>query len=275
MRKYIIEIRLSAVMFREVRVTDFDKISCDDKQLKMVLESVAQRNTEGRSWKYEQTYFLWDKGNIIFYIFGEGPSSECLDDLKDFFEDEIKKDALEDGISFFKLHNLTDTSTEFLLEDREYRILEKYFYGYNKQNIDEFESSVEGLRVIDLDEELLESDLMNVDEVSAELKWMWPSLERYKENGFGKAAIVDNEIACWCTAEYVSKGMCGIGIETLEKFRHKGIATKTAAEFVRYCVKNGITPFWEADKSNEPSVKLAEKLGFDKVSEYQVYLSEF
>ena len=264
-------------MFEEVKRVKIDEVSTYiDEQLEMVLKSVFEENTEGRLWKCDGTYFLWDKGNIVSYVFGEKPSSECFDELPVFIQEEIKKDAEEEGISFFKLRNLTEMSDKMLKSmfgDTEFRTLEKYFYEYKKEDVENFESSLEGLEIMDIDKEMLERiDFRNLDDVVDELRWMWPSLGIYFEKGFGKVAVVEDEIVCWCTAEYVSEGMCGIGIETLDKYRQKGIGTKTATEFVRYCLSRDMTPYWECDASNEASVRLAEKLGFDKLSESQVFL---
>ncbi len=251
-----------------------------DPKLKMVVSSISEGNTEGEIWSYgENTYFLWDKGNIVFYIFGERPSSRCLDDLPRFFEDEIVEDAREGNYSHFKLDDRTGLAEEKLLSafgDYDLRTLEKYFYEYPEEDVGDFESSLEGLELMDIDEDFLtNTDLRDLVLVINEIKWMWPSFETYFENGFGKAAVLSGDIICWCTAEYVSESMCGVGIETLERYRGKGVASVTAAEFVRGCLEEGITPYWECGASNVASVKLAEKLAFEKIAENKVLWDRF
>ncbi len=253
----------------------------DNAQLDITLSSIFEENTEGELWydEEEDTYFIWDKGNIVFYLFGESPSFEFLNDLSELFDDHIMERAEDYGFSHFKINDLTDTSEEEIktvFGDREYKTLKKYFYGYDKESIGVFHSSIAELKVLDIDEDFLKrTELRNLARVINEVKWMWPSFEKYYENGYGKAGVVEDEIVCWCTAEYVSKDSCGIGIETLDRYRQKGIATKTAAEFIDYCLKNDITPYWECGSYNEPSVKLAERLGFDKIHEYEVFLTKF
>ena len=253
----------------------------DNIQLSITLSSISEGNTEGYLWsdKADETYFLWDMGNVVFYLFGRSPSQEYLEDLSGLFENRIKKKAENYGFSHFKVNNLTDISDQSIKSvfgNNEFKILKKYFYEYEKESIGEYQSSLEELYILDIDEEFLKStELRNLARVINEIKWMWPSFEKYYENGYGKAALVDDEIVCWCTSEYVNEGTCGIGIETLGRYRQKGIATKTAAEFVDHCLKNDITPYWECGAHNEPSVKLAEKLGFDKINEYEVLLTKF
>lgn len=268
-------------MFKRSEPDDIKiKSSLRDKQLSMVLQSISEGNTEGRVWSWdEETYFLWDKGNIVFYIFGEKPSSRCLDELPGFFEGEIVKDAGEENYSHFKLDDRTGIDEGELLSifmDHKFMILEKYLYIYMKEDVETFESSLEGLRLMDIDEEFLKNTcLENLACVINEVKWMWPSFRCYYENGFGKAAVVGDEIICWCTAEYVSEGMCGVGIETLERYRGEGVGTVTAAGFISDRLEDGVTPYWECDVSNVASVRLAEKLGFEKIGENRVLLGRF
>lgn len=253
----------------------------DNVQLGITLSSISEGNTDGYLWsdRDEETYFLWDMGNIVFYIFGKKPSPEYLEDLKGLYENEIKGKAEDKGFSHFKINNLTDISKETIKSifgDDEYKILKKHFYEYNKESIKKFDSSLEKLEVVDIDEKFLKNtELRNLARVINEVKWMWPSFEKFYEKGFGKAGLLDDEIVCWCTAEYVSEGRCGVGIETLDRYRQKGIATKTAAHFIDFCLKKDIKPSWECGAYNEPSVKLAEKLGFERINEYKVLLTKF
>ena len=53
------------------------------------------------------------------------------------------------------------------------------------------------------------------------------------ERGFGTAAVMDANVICWCTAEYVSKSKCGIGIEVIDEFQNKGISYSNGCTFSR------------------------------------------
>jgi RimJ/RimL family protein N-acetyltransferase len=67
---------------------------------------------------------------------------------------------------------------------------------------------------------------------------------------------------CWCTAEYVSRSLCGIGIATVPDFQRRGIATAAAVHFVEESLRRGLIPHWECNEQNFPSLRLAEKIGF-------------
>ncbi len=79
----------------------------------------------------------------------------------------------------------------------------------------------------------------------------------------------------WCTAEFVSDGKCGIGIETIPAYRGRGFATVTASAFLEHCAERAMTPLWDAWVRNVPSAAVAEKVGLEKVETYAIYVCEF
>jgi hypothetical protein len=55
-----------------------------------------------------------------------------------------------------------------------------------------------------------------------------------------------------------------IGINTLEEYRRKGYAQMACISMINELVSNNICPLWSADIENNRSIKLAEKIGFEK-----------
>lgn len=100
---------------------------------------------------------------------------------------------------------------------------------------------------------------------------MWTSIDRFIEYGFGFSLVTKNEIVCWCTSEYLSEGKCGIGIETIPKYRNRGLATLIASAFIDYYRIKRIKPHWKCNLSNKASRRVAEKVGFSKELEFYVY----
>ena len=119
------------------------------------------------------------------------------------------------------------------------------------------------------------ADLANAADLLAEIEYMWPSVDAFRRDGFGFAAHDDSTVAGWCTAEYVSPGRCGIGIETVAAFQRRGIATATARAFLARCATNGVTPHWDAWAANLPSVAVAERIGLTLVESYHVHVGDF
>jgi GNAT superfamily N-acetyltransferase len=117
--------------------------------------------------------------------------------------------------------------------------------------------------------------LANADDVIAEIESCWASLADFRRSGFGLIAHDARAIVCWCTAEFVSDGKCGIGIETIPAYRGRGFATLTASAFLEHCAERAMTPHWDAWMHNVPSVAVAEMIGLDKVETYAIYVCEF
>ena len=108
-----------------------------------------------------------------------------------------------------------------------------------------------------------------------EIESCWYSLRDFLKNGFGYSLVNEDEIACRCTAEYVSPGKCGIGIHTAEEYRGRGHATITASAFVDYCVSQHMVPHWDSWTTNLPSIGVAERVGFRRLLDYSVCLGDF
>jgi len=71
------------------------------------------------------------------------------------------------------------------------------------------------------------------------------------------------------TARY--KNVITVSIETEEKYRNKGLGYGLTVEFVNECARRGLTVQWDCMESNLASRKLAEKAGFKKFRENEVY----
>ncbi len=110
-----------------------------------------------------------------------------------------------------------------------------------------------------------------LDEVTS----MWGSDQAFLARGFGFCAHDGTTIASWCTAEYVSPGRCGIGIETVQPFQGRGLATAVGAAFLRTCGSRSMVAHWDAWIDNVPSIAVAEKLGFSLLTSYAVGVTTF
>lgn len=91
---------------------------------------------------------------------------------------------------------------------------------------------------------------------------MWRSAEQFNRHGFGSLAVLGAAVICFCTAKYVGRALCGIGMATDESYQRQGVAPLVVAHFVREAEARGLTPCWECDAANIASVRVAEKAGF-------------
>lgn len=119
-----------------------------------------------------------------------------------------------------------------------------------------------------LDEYLFEK---YVNEMDSSYSQLWESASRFIQNGFGFCILKDGEFISICNTYYVKQGFAEIDIVTKKEYRSQGFATIVCSAFIKFCVEDGIMPLWDCDAGNESSKKLAEKLGFKCIDEYQMH----
>lgn len=241
-------------------------------QLAMVAASIVAGHTAGRLWQAEDCALLWDQGNNVFYLACSHPAAKVTTALADVLFGPIYAAALASGRTRFKVRALSpalDQALPQIFGDLELRDLPELFLSYNHTSPPEVaRPALAGLAFALIDGPLLaRTELEHIAAVHEEIHWMWPSSDRFAQYGFGSAALIDQQLICWCTAEYLSSGMCGIGITTAEGYQRQGVATATAAQFVDECLRRSIRPFWECAAYNTASLRVAQRLGFTLVEQ--------
>jgi RimJ/RimL family protein N-acetyltransferase len=249
--------------------------------IELVVRAVAAGNSAARLWEVAQpagrpVVLLWDQGNNVLYLSGEPGAGATQRALVDLIHGSIRPKAIEQGRQYFKARALTpaiDGMLPALFDGIALRQLPTSFYGLSHARP---APMVAGIHLLPIDRQLLTNTaLANVDQVRGEIEWMWPSETRFHEHGFGWAAAAEQQIVCWCTAEYLSAERCGIGIATVPAFERRGIATATAAQFVREALQRGLAPYWECRSDNIGSIRVAEKLGFDLLAQELYWFGMF
>lgn len=97
----------------------------------------------------------------------------------------------------------------------------------------------------------------------------WDNYEQFSKNGIGFCIMHGNEAASWAFSSAVSRDEADIGIETAEKYRHRGLALAAAAAMIKELLPDR-RPTWTCQRSNRGSARIAEKLGFVRSSEYMM-----
>ena len=251
----------------------------------MAVESIAEGNTAGQCWAVSESgqpaaAILWDQGNNVFYLSCGRVSDTVVAECASLFSQKIRGYAVSGNLSYFRICAGSRDLEEQLpsvLPDCDLVPRHKVFYGLAEDTrVSGPARTPEGLRIVSIDRECLSSGkYAGIDAIKAEINWMWTSFERYFGAGFGYAAVLNEKIVCWCTSEYVSSRMCGIGIETDEEYRGRGIATATTQRFLDECRTRGIRPHWECDPDNRASVRVAQKAGFALLDEMKCWAGRF
>lgn len=149
--------------------------------------------------------------------------------------------------------------------------LSRTAYEFNPNNfslINNWASKIpSNLTIKCIDEELYDRLIQNIHTT---YKKSWGSFSEFSSKGFGFCLLDKDKFVSVCTSDYVAGGYVGIDIETMNEYRRQGFSLITCSAFIEHCLQNKLKPIWDADSGNEPSNKLALKLGFSKVKDYEM-----
>lgn len=93
--------------------------------------------------------------------------------------------------------------------------------------------------------------------------------DNYEKNGVGYYCIYNNEIIGVASSNIFYKDGIEVNIKVKDEYRRKGIATALASNLILKCLEKNKKVSWDA--ANLWSVGLAEKLGFEYDSTYNIY----
>jgi GNAT superfamily N-acetyltransferase len=247
-------------------------------QMSLVLRAVLQGNSPARVWVdlpvAPRVALVWDLRHCI-YLTGDVHRATSSGLLRSVFT-EIAAEAKAAEIHLFKVY-LVDSSWEAAIQDilPTLRRRDRVLFKVGPDHVPEPVRPPDGFRLVLIDQGLLnDRGLKNLELVREEIGGGWPSVARFLEHGFGIVVRHDDALVAWCTAEYVSDGKCGIGIETMPAFRARGLATLAATAFVTECAARGLATHWDSWRDNRPSLRVAEKVGFQPLNDYHVYFGQ-
>jgi RimJ/RimL family protein N-acetyltransferase len=133
-----------------------------------------------------------------------------------------------------------------------------------------------GYSIQSIDQDLLNSGIEIPEKVSQWLDSNFGSRAAFLDHGLGAVAIHDNQIIAWCLADSVVRQRTDIGVETDEAHQRRGLAYCTTCRTLEQAFDRGLKQIgWHCHLVNVPSVKTAEKAGFQCSYEYPAYAVHF
>jgi RimJ/RimL family protein N-acetyltransferase len=94
----------------------------------------------------------------------------------------------------------------------------------------------------------------------------WGGPGRFAARSFGFGLLADDELVAICAACAIAQNTdpaeAEIEIWTAAAHRKKGLALATASAFMHECHTRGMEAAWTCDSANQPSHRLALRLGF-------------
>ncbi|WP_294750761.1 GNAT family N-acetyltransferase [uncultured Ruminococcus sp.] len=209
--------------------------------------SIVQRFQSGSIYTSENCVLFRHRNNFTF-LSGTPDENELS---------EIHELILSENLKFI----CSDPSlSESISQLGAVELIPRDFYSYPAETAPELQIP-DGFIIRSIDRELFDSITGRVPP-----SLYWDSCEQFSKNGTGFCIMQGNEAASWAFTSAVSSEEADIGIETAEKYRHRGLALAAAAAVIREVLPDR-RPTWTCQRSNRGSARIAEKLGFVRSSE--------
>ncbi len=258
----------------ELKSSEFHTVEklFDAPHIQHVYYSLLAGNSHGQIWVDNPTSarsaFLWDQH--ASYFFGGSADDDAFNtELSELIGDVIAPDSDSVIIAYFSNDDWARVIPT-LFANRQFVTAQRRLFHINQLNNTNWRNVVmPGVQIERISEQLLSAQLANTNLVISEINQMWPSVARFLDQSVGYCAVHNEAIVSWCTGEYVYDNRIGIGIETIEEYQRKGLATAVASAFIEHCTQRNMSVHWDCWSRNLPSNRTAQRLGFtlSKVSE--------
>ncbi|WGG44578.1 GNAT family N-acetyltransferase [Rossellomorea sp. DA94] len=227
--------------------------------------------------------FIWLGSNNGFIFIGNEENAGFNSQLNHHFNTVIKPDANRMGLTSFEAigdHPKWNKTIKNVFGENLKGYNQKVFELQKDHYIKEHEPPLEpGYETVKITKSVVENNgseiYRNIEFLQSKVLQFWPLFERFFRQGVGYMVVYKNEIVSICFSGVVAGYVHGIDIETLPHHQGKKLAQRVAHAFVQDCLENGITPYWDCMEINEPSVSVAEKLGFRNKHNYMWYSVPF
>jgi len=210
---------------------------------------------------------VWSKGMQGFYLIGDHKNEAFVCNLNNFIKGTVEPRMRELSLNHFEVSGHHDGwELESIFPTRRLYKFEQLVLKLMKNPQVIQNNAIETINLKTNDWE--NQELQNKEFIVSHLELFWTSIMDFKKKGYGYAAVKGKEIIGVCYSSFVTQDSHAIGIETVASSQNKGVGTKLASLLIEEIYHSGFTPYWDCSLDNEPSKKLAKKLGFTLVHRY-------
>ncbi len=222
---------------------------------------------------------IWVGNNDGFFFIGDAKNVEFNNTINDFIDEVIVPNANKVGLNCFEAignHSNWNKTIERIFQHRNLKSWNQRVYTLRKEDYENHhESKIEqGYTVLKMDKALYENNnntFKNIDFLQLKILEFWSSPDRFFNEGIGYCIVYDDLIVSVCFSGFVFENIHCIDIETIEGHQGKKLAQKITHSFVKDCLENNITPYWDCMELNKSSVAVVENVGFINVRNYVGY----
>ena len=261
-------------MLVELHSEDFSRVRplLGEISYNLVVPSILEGNTLGKLFVCNEekpdSVIVWNCNDTV--LIGGDPGEESKGEYGEFLEKYLIPAAGEKGIPVLNFYSTGKAKRclRDLLGDLEPKPILRYLFRLNPSGFGP--STLESDSAVRITAELLESSLENIDHLTGWILSFWPNLDSFLENSLGFCAVEDSKIVSLCIGVYRSKNHIELGAETLKGFKRLGFGRKVALACVKESCSKGLIVDWQCEASNNPSVLIAKRLGFQEVLQYTI-----
>ncbi|MDA1853061.1 GNAT family N-acetyltransferase [Bacillus anthracis] len=221
---------------------------------------------------------IWLGNNDGFFFIGNAENEEFNKEMNHLINNVIKPEAKKVGLNCFEgigNHSKWNKTIERIFQHRNLKSWNQRVYTLRKEDYEEnHESKIEqGYVVLKMNKALYESNntFKNIDFLQSKILEFWSSPDHFFNEGIGYCIVYGDLIVSVCFSGFVFENIHCIDIETIEEHQGRKLAQTIAHSFVKDCLENDITPYWDCMELNKPSVAVVENVGFINVCNYVGY----
>lgn len=223
-----------------------------------VAEGIQEGDIFSDSVDTLERLLFWTQSGFA-YLFGEVDES-FLEDIYDIMLDRNKTNEKR-----FILMSKNEHIEKYFKTKDDVCIEKRYLFEYAEDKAKNEFRLPTGYELKEIDDELLKN-------ISGAVvpSLFWKDVNDFLKKGKGYCISFDDIVATWAFSAAVSTKEIDIGIETNLKYKQQGLGMIVAKKMVQYVLDQSKQPVWACHYMNTASERMAEKLGFIKVSECSV-----
>lgn len=249
--------KLDAIQYSDL-ISIAETHNCGSVYPLSVAEGIQEGDVFSDSVDTLEKVLFWTQSGFA-YLLGEVNES-FLEDIYDIMLDRNKTNEKR-----FILMSKDEYTENYFMTKDDACIERRYLFEYAGDKIFNEIHLPTGYELKEIDDKLLKK-------ISGTIvpSLFWKNVNDFIAKGRGYCISCGDDVATWAFSAAVSTKEIDIGIETNPKYKQQGLGMIVAKKMIQYTLDQSKQPVWACHYKNTASERMAEKLGFVKVSECSV-----
>jgi len=258
-------------------------IQLDERQYSIILEPLRQVNfntlfvrsviaghTEGKifvnSVHNPKSFYVVHSYGKMSLLFGDADNRQFNNDLFSYFKQESTKREFDEWLQAYP--RAWDSKLQELVSANIIKQYSRLNFSFDKKEYEKnnCQITLNNYHIVPTTIEMFMSIKGSVVPGA-----FWRNERLFHEKCVSFTVMIDNEPASTAFTSYLHDEYLEIGIETMEKYRGRGLARVACMALINYCLENKLEPVWSCRLENIASANLAKYLGFQETLRLPYY----